>query len=76
MKTKPFEWLIKRFYVYQRVEKRELLSAPAAILGGFLWESVTPMMPFLLMILIDAGVRMPLIYFLVPESKREVTINS
>jgi MFS family permease len=48
-----------------------LLSAPAAILGGFLWESVTPMMPFLLMILIDAGIRMPLIYFLVPESKRE-----
>ena len=48
-----------------------LLSAPAAILGGFLWESVTPTMPFLLMILIDAGVRMPLIYFLVPESKRE-----
>jgi MFS family permease len=53
-----------------------LLSAPAAILGGFLWENVTPMMPFLLMILIDAGVRMPLIYFLVPEGKREGTINS
>jgi hypothetical protein len=29
------------------------------------------MMPFLLMIVIDAGVMMTLIYFLVPEIKKE-----
>ena len=51
-----------------------LLSAPAAILGGLLRVSATPMMPFLLMIVIDAGVMMTLIYFLVPEIKKREKI--
>jgi MFS family permease len=48
-----------------------LLSIPAAILGGYLWETLGPISPFLLMIIIDGGLRMPMIYFGVPETIRK-----
>jgi MFS family permease len=48
-----------------------LLSVPAAIIGGYLWETVGPISPFLLMILVDGGLRMPMIYFGIPETARK-----
>jgi MFS family permease len=48
-----------------------LLSIPAAILGGYLWETLGPISPFLLMLIVDGGLRMPMIYFGVPETARK-----
>lgn len=45
------------------------LAIPASILGGFLWDNMSPMYPFIIMILIDGLVRMPIIHFFVPEGK-------
>ncbi len=44
------------------------LAIPASILGGFLWDNVNWIAPFVVMILIDGLIRMPIIHFLVPES--------
>jgi len=44
------------------------LAVPASILGGFLWDRVSPIAPFLIMMVIDGGVRMQVIYRFVPES--------
>jgi len=44
------------------------LAVPASILGGFLWDSVSPVAPFLVMVLIDGGIRMPIVQRFVPES--------
>jgi MFS family permease len=44
------------------------LAVPASILGGFLWDNVSPLAPFIVMILIDGCLRMPIIHFFVPES--------
>jgi len=46
------------------------LAVPASILGGFLWDNVSRLSPFVVMILIDGLLRMPIIYFFVPESYR------
>jgi len=46
------------------------LAVPASILGGFLWDNVSPLAPFIVMILIDGCLRMPIIQFFVPESDR------
>jgi MFS family permease len=45
------------------------LAVPASILGGWLWDSVSHLAPFVVMVLIDGLVRMPIIYLYVPESK-------
>jgi MFS family permease len=45
------------------------LAVPASILGGWLWDSVSHLAPFVVMALIDGLVRMPIIYLYVPESK-------
>jgi hypothetical protein len=42
---------------------------PASILGGWLWDSVGKYAPFLVMVIIDGLIRMPIIYRYVPESK-------
>ncbi|MBS7619589.1 MFS transporter [Candidatus Bathyarchaeota archaeon] len=44
------------------------LAVPASILGGFLWDSVSPIAPFLIMMIIDGGIRMQVIHKFVPES--------
>lgn len=44
------------------------LAVPASILGGILWDSVSPIAPFLVMMAVDGGIRMQLIYRFVPES--------
>jgi len=44
------------------------LAVPASIVGGFLWDGVSPLAPFIVMVAIDGGVRMPIIYRFVPES--------
>jgi MFS family permease len=44
------------------------LAVPASILGGYLYEFVSPLAPFVVMALIDGLVRMPIIHLLVPES--------
>jgi len=46
---------------------RSIIRVPAPILGGLLWERLHPSTPFLLHILLDAGLRMPLL-FTVPET--------
>ena len=46
-----------------------LLAAPTSILGGWLWDSVGKITPFIVMILVDGLIRMPLIYLYVPEGK-------
>ncbi len=48
-----------------------LLSIPAAILGGYLWETLGPISPFLIMLIVDGGLRMPMIYFGVPETAKK-----
>ncbi len=48
-----------------------LLSIPAAILGGYLWETISPISPFLIMLIVDGGLRMPMIYFGVPETAKK-----
>jgi len=45
------------------------LAVPASILGGWLWDGVSPLAPFVVMALIDGLIRMPIIYLYVPESK-------
>lgn len=46
-----------------------LLAVPASILGGWLWDSIGKYAPFLVMVIIDGLIRMPIIYRYVPESK-------
>lgn len=45
------------------------LAVPASILGGWLWDSVSHLAPFVVMALIDGLIRMPMIYLYVPESE-------
>jgi len=47
------------------------LAVPASILGGFLWDRVSLLAPFIVMVIIDGCVRMPMIHFLVPEGNRD-----
>jgi MFS family permease len=46
-----------------------ILAVPASILGGWLWDSVNKMAPFIIMVLIDGCIRMPIVYKYVPDSK-------
>jgi MFS family permease len=46
-----------------------LLAVPSSIIGGWLWDSVGKYAPFLIMVIIDGMIRMPIIYKYVPESK-------
>jgi len=49
-----------------------ILAMPSAILGGFLWESVSPIAPFIVMAIIDGCIRMSVIYLFVPESSKNL----
>jgi MFS family permease len=44
-----------------------LLAVPSSILGGYLWDNVNPMAPFIVMTIIDGLIRMPAIYYRIPE---------
>jgi hypothetical protein len=46
-----------------------LLAVPASIIGGWLWDSVSKLAPFVVMVIVDGLVRMPIIYLYVPEGK-------
>jgi MFS family permease len=46
-----------------------LLAVPASILGGWLWDSVSKLAPFVVMVIVDGLVRMPIVYLYVPEGK-------
>ena len=46
-------------------------AVPASILGGFLWDRVSLLAPFIVMVIIDGCVRMPMIHFFVPEGNRD-----
>ena len=46
-----------------------LLAVPASVLGGWLWDSVNPIAPFIVMAVIDGCIRMPIVYKYVPDSK-------
>ncbi len=45
------------------------LAVPASVLGGWLWNSVSRLAPFVFMALVDGLIRMPIIYLYVPDSK-------
>jgi MFS family permease len=47
-----------------------ILAVPASIIGGWLWDDVSPLAPFIVMTVIDALIRMPIIYFMVPEGRK------
>ena len=49
-----------------------LLAVPASILGGYLWDNVSPIAPFVVMAIIDGFIRMPAIYFRIPEGKHPI----
>jgi len=46
-----------------------LLAVPASILGGWLWDSVSKLAPFVVMAIVDGLIRMPIVYLYVPEGK-------
>jgi len=46
-----------------------LLAVPASVLGGWLWDSVNPLAPFIVMAVVDGFIRMPIVYKYVPDSK-------
>ena len=46
-----------------------LLAVPASILGGYLWDYVNPIAPFVVMTAIDGCIRMPFIHYRIPEGK-------
>jgi len=46
-----------------------LLAVPASILGGWLWDSVNPLAPFIIMFFVDGLIRMPIVYKYIPDSK-------
>jgi MFS family permease len=48
-----------------------LLAIPASLLGGFLWDYVNKLAPFIVMVLIDGLIRMPVIYLYVPEGDKD-----
>ena len=45
-----------------------LLAVPASLLGGYLWDHVGYLTPFIIMIAIDGLVRMPIIIKYIPEA--------
>jgi MFS family permease len=46
-----------------------LLAVPASILGGWLWDSVSKLAPFVVMAVVDGLIRMPIVYLYIPEGK-------
>jgi MFS family permease len=46
-----------------------LLAVPASVLGGWLWDSVNPLAPFIVMAIVDGFIRMPIVYKYIPDSK-------
>ncbi|MCW3989185.1 MAG: MFS transporter [Candidatus Bathyarchaeota archaeon] len=45
-----------------------LLAVPASLLGGYLWDHVGYLAPFIFMIVVDGLVRMPMIIKYIPEA--------
>jgi len=48
---------------------RSIVRVPAPIIGGLLWTYIDPSIPFILLILVDLLVRMPIL-FTIPETLR------
>lgn len=49
-----------------------IIRVPAPIIGGLLYRSTSPGIIFLIALLIDLGLRMPLLAFKVPETRRRL----
>jgi MFS family permease len=45
-----------------------ILAVPASLLGGYLWDKIGYLMPFLFMMIVDGLVRMPIISKYIPEA--------
>jgi len=45
-----------------------LLAVPASLLGGYLWDQIGYLAPFVFMIVVDGLVRMPIIIKFIPEA--------
>jgi MFS family permease len=54
-----------------------LVRIPAPIIGGMLYESLNPGLLFLIPVILEAVIRLPIIYFKIPETlkKRSVELN-
>ena len=46
-----------------------LLAVPASVLGRWLWDSINPLAPFIIMFIVDGFIRMPIVYKYIPDSK-------
>jgi predicted MFS family arabinose efflux permease len=45
-----------------------ILAVPASLLGGYLWDEIGYLAPFLFMMVVDGLVRMPIISKYIPEA--------
>jgi DHA1 family multidrug resistance protein-like MFS transporter len=45
-----------------------LLAVPSSVLGGWLWDSINPLAPFIIMFVVDGFIRMPIVYKYIPDS--------
>ena len=54
-----------------------LVRIPAPIIGGMLYESVNPGLIFLIPVILEAVIRLPIIFFKIPETlkKRSIALN-
>ena len=54
-----------------------LVRIPAPIIGGMLYESLNPGLLFLIPVILEAVIRLPIIYFKIPETlkKRSIALN-
>ena len=54
-----------------------LVRIPAPIIGGMLYESLNPGLIFLIPVILEAVIRLPIIYFKIPETlkKRSIALN-
>ena len=48
-----------------------IIRIPAPIIGGIIYESVNPSLIFLIPFLLELVVRLPILYFKVPETLRK-----
>ncbi|MEM2961088.1 MAG: MFS transporter, partial [Candidatus Bathyarchaeia archaeon] len=55
------EWEATRDFLWR------IMAIPAAILGGFLWD-IDPRFPFIMALLVDGLIRLPVLIYMIPET--------
>jgi len=51
-----------------------VVRIPAPIIGGILYESVTPGLIFLIPMILEAVIRLPIVYFSIPETLKKNSV--